>query len=153
MSLPVLPTWTLIPSSLVTACSASYLKAIVQRGLLLRAPSRSRWLRSSTLTTRPSVWKSSVLRSVAPALGVLDHLLDRVVAARVGADRDAPALHQLGDREIRRFADPLVFAQAVRDEPQPALGDEPGVEQLERAGRRVAGIGERGLAGGARAAR
>ena len=62
VNLPVLPTCTVIPVSRVTACSASYLNAIVHRGLLLRAPSRSRWFRLSTLTTRPSVWKSSVFR-------------------------------------------------------------------------------------------
>ncbi len=62
VSLPVLPTCTVIAVRRVTACSASYLNAIVHRGLLLREPSRSRWSRSSTFTTRPSVWKSSVFR-------------------------------------------------------------------------------------------
>ena len=70
-----------MPTIFVTACSASYLNAITQRGLLLRVPSRSRWPRSSTLMTRPSVWKSSVFRRSAQRLGVLDHLVDRVVDA------------------------------------------------------------------------
>ena len=68
----------------------------------------------------------------------------------MGADRDAPALHQVGDLEVRGFAEPLALAQPVRDEPQPALGAELRVEQLERAGGRVPRVRERALAGGRR---
>ena len=58
-------------------------------------------------------------------------------------------LHQASHRKIRGFVDPLVFAQAVRDEPEPSLAAELRVEELERAGRGVARIGERELLGGA----
>ena len=111
-----------MPSSRVIACSASYLKAIVQRGLLLREPEPLALIEVVDLDDQAVGLEIERVALVAPALGVLDHLLDRVVAARVGADRDAPALHQLGDREIRRLVDPLRLAQPVRDEPQPALG-------------------------------
>ena len=85
---------------------------------------------------------------VVPALGVLDHLLDRIVNGRVGAHRDAPAFHELGHRVVGRLFDALVFAQAVRDEPQPALGHYLGIKHLERASRRIAGVGKRDFLGG-----
>ena len=49
------PTCTSTRASFVIACSASNLNARAQRGNLLVYPSRSRWPKSSTLTTIPSV--------------------------------------------------------------------------------------------------
>ena len=55
VSLPVLPTWHSMRASRVTACSASNLYARAHRGNLLVTPSLSRWAKSSTLMTMPSV--------------------------------------------------------------------------------------------------
>ena len=65
MTAPVRPTLTSIRSSLVCACCAGNLKAVAQRGNFAVRPSFSRSARSSTLTTTPSVSKSSVRRCSA----------------------------------------------------------------------------------------
>ena len=145
VSLPVLPTCTVIPTTLVTACSASYLKAINQRGLLLRVPSRACWPRSSTLMTSPSVWKSSVFRFSDHCLRILDDRVDRVEHRGVRADGDSPALDPLLELGVGAELDPFEDPQAVGDEPEPALGAEARIEELERARRGVSGVGEREL--------
>ena len=55
VSTPSLPTSTSMDRSFVSPCSDSYLNAVTQRGTLLVAPRRSRWSRSLSLMTRPSV--------------------------------------------------------------------------------------------------
>ena len=52
---PVRPTWTRMSRNLVSTRSASYLKAMAQRGDLAVNPSRSRWAKESTFITAPSV--------------------------------------------------------------------------------------------------
>ena len=59
---PVRPTLTSIFLSSVVFCSAGNLNAIAHRGNLLVLPSARRRSISSTLTTTPSVSKSSVRR-------------------------------------------------------------------------------------------
>ena len=139
----------MIPSSLRDRLLGLVLEGDRPARALAPRPSRSRWSRSSTLTTRPSVWKSSVFRCSLQRWACSITCVDRVVAGGVRADRDAPALHQPGELEVR------AFARSPRYSPSPCETNRSrrwpqsfGVEQLERAGRRVARVGERGLAGG-----
>ena len=129
VSLPVLPTCTVIAVSRVTACSASYLKAIIQRGLLLRAQPLA-LVQVVDLHDQAVGLVVERVAQVAPLSGVLDHLVDRVVSGRVGADGDAPFLDHASQGVIRGLVDPPVLAQPVRDEPQPALAAELGSSSL-----------------------
>ena len=121
VSLPVLPTWTPMCAIFVIACSASYLKAIVHRGLLLARPQPLALAEVVDLDHQAVGLEVERVPLVLPLLGVLDHLLDRVVALRVRADRDAPALQLPGDLVVRALVDALGLSQPVRDEPEPPL--------------------------------
>ena len=52
---PVRPTCTTMSSTLAGFCSGGYFHATAQRGNLAVLPNRSRWLRSLTFTTAPSI--------------------------------------------------------------------------------------------------
>ena len=125
------------------ACSASYLKAIVHRGLLLARAQPFPLVQVVDLDDQSIGLEIQGVATALPVTGVLDHLGDRVVAPGQRTDRDAPALEQLGDPEIGRLTQALALSQTVRDEPKPALGTDPGVQELERAGRGIARVLER----------
>ena len=59
---PVRPTFTSISSNVVSFSSGGYLKASAHRGNLAVLPRVSRWLRSLTLMTAPSISKGNSSR-------------------------------------------------------------------------------------------
>ncbi len=67
VSTPVRPTETSIFSSFDSFSSGGYLKATAQRGNLFVLPNASRWAKSSTFTTAPSMSYGSVPRSAPMA--------------------------------------------------------------------------------------
>ena len=62
VSTPVRPTATSMLRKVVSLTSGGYLNAMAQRGNLLVEPIRSRWAKSLTLMTAPSMSKSSFER-------------------------------------------------------------------------------------------
>ena len=65
---PVRPTFTLISSSLVVTSSGGYLNAIAHRGARDVDPSWSCTVRSSSLTTTPSISCSTSWRAAVVAM-------------------------------------------------------------------------------------
>ena len=87
----------MIPTIFVTACSASYLKAITHRGLLLRDAERAALAQVVDLDDEAVGLEVERVPLVLPGAGVVDDLVDRVEDVRLRADRDAPRLHSPND--------------------------------------------------------
>ena len=145
---PVRPTDTWMSRRTVVRSSGGNLYAIAQRGARDVKPSSSRWARSSTLMTTPSISYGEVVAVLLPVRAVRRDRLDAVEHAHLGVDREADGaeeLERLVVRAERRPADHL--AELVRPERQPPLGGHRRILLAQAAGRRVARVDEWALAG------
>ena len=129
VSLPVLPTWTVIPTSARHGLSASYLKAIAQRGLLLRDPEPRALVEVVDLDHQAVGLEVERVPPVAPTPGVLDHLVDRVVPAPMCGLTGMP--HALFSRPSR--------ARSTRSRRCPRHSPRPCETNRSRRGRRASG--------------
>ncbi|GAP61558.1 hypothetical protein AHiyo1_52720, partial [Arthrobacter sp. Hiyo1] len=83
----------------------------------------------------------------AEVLDEVEDLLEGVQDLQVGADRQAPFLQQLVRFRLARGVEAFACPDAVDEHPQRTLGGFRGVFLAQGAGRGVAGVGQRRLAG------
>src|SRR4030095_10954318 len=83
-----------------------------------------------------------IIALARPTFAILDNRVDRIEGLDVRVDGKVKPFQRLDAVFVAFDVDAFDRADAVGEQAQPALGAQLRVEQLERAGRRVARIGE-----------
>ena len=144
---PVRPTFQATRSSTVVAVLGANFQAIAPRGSRPTTPS---WLcrsRSSTLTTTPSISKSSRSRRSSHAWQAATTESRSSCTSTSGFTRKPCSRSHASDSDCERELDALVGSDGVGPHRQRPRRGELRVELADRAGGRVARVRERGLAG------
>ena len=140
---PNLPTFQAMSFSSVTAVVGGNFHAIAQRGSRPTTPRRRCSSMSSTLTTTPSISKSSAPRRSCHAHALGDDLVLGVEALDVAVHAEVVRAQPLERVPVARERDALGRPDAVAPHRQRALGGELRVELADRPGGGVARVHER----------
>ncbi len=139
---PVRPTFQTILFSFVVAVDGGNFHATAQRGSRPATPSSRCRPRSSTLTTTPSISKSSWSRRSSHQLAALGDLVDALVQLHLVVDRKAPLAEPFEHLAVAVGLPAAAGADAVGPQRERARGGDLRIELAQRAGGGVARVRE-----------